>query len=184
MLDRLNRTLEHVEEDPGRPVDVTAMARTALTSEHHLRRMFAALAGMPLSEYVRRRRLTLAGAEVLEGRRTLLDIAVGHGYSSAEAFTRAFRAVHGVTPGQARRTGAALVSQPRLAFHLTIEGSTTMRYRILDKDAFALVGPRKRIPTSPRAPTPTWSPSPKRSMTPPGNGSTRSATRSPAARCR
>ncbi|WP_435112683.1 AraC family transcriptional regulator [Nocardiopsis synnemataformans] len=98
MLDRLNKALEHVEEDPGRPVDVAAMARTALTSEHHLRRKFAALAGMPLSEYVRRRRLTLAGAEVMECRRTLLDIAVGHGYSSAEAFTRAFRAVHGVTP--------------------------------------------------------------------------------------
>ncbi|MEU0242047.1 AraC family transcriptional regulator [Nocardiopsis sp. NPDC006198] len=146
MLDRLNKALKHVEEDPGRPVDVAAMARTALTSEHHLRRMFAALAGMPLSEYVRRRRLTLAGAEVLEGRRTLLDIAVGHGYSSAEAFNRAFRSVHGITPGQARRTGAALVSQSRLAFHLTIEGSTTMRYRILDKDAFALVGLRQRIP--------------------------------------
>ncbi|UED87578.1 AraC family transcriptional regulator [Streptomyces profundus] len=154
MLDRLNRALEHVEGDPGRPVDVAAMARTALTSEHHLRRMFAALAGMPLSEYVRRRRLTLAGAEVLEGRRTLLDIAVGYGYSSAEAFNRAFRAVHGITPGQARRTGATLVSQSRLAFHLTIEGSTTMRYRILDKDAFALVGLRERIPNVAEGPNP------------------------------
>ncbi|PSK93638.1 AraC family transcriptional regulator [Murinocardiopsis flavida] len=145
MLDRLNKALAHIEEDPGAPVDVAAMARTALTSEHHLRRMFAALAGMPLAEYVRRRRLTLAGAEVMEGRRTLLAIAVDHGYSSAEAFTRAFRAMHGVTPGQARRTGAALVSQSRLAFHLTIEGSTTMRYRIIDKDAFALVGLSNRI---------------------------------------
>jgi len=146
MLDRLNEALAHVEEDPGSPVDVAAMARTALTSEHHLRRMFAALSGMPLSEYVRRRRLTLAGAEVMEGRRALLDIGVAYGYSSAEAFTRAFRAVHGITPGQARRTGAALVSQSRLAFHLTVEGSTTMRYRILDKNAFALVGLRTRIP--------------------------------------
>ncbi|MFC5748078.1 AraC family transcriptional regulator [Actinomadura rugatobispora] len=154
MLDWLNKALEHVEEDPGRPVDVAAMARTALTSEHHLRRMFAALAGMPLSEYVRRRRLTLAGAEVMEGRRTLLDIAVSYGYSSAEAFTRAFRAVHGITPGQARRTGAPLVSQSRLAFHLTIEGSTEMRYRILDKDAFALVGLRKRIPNVAEGPNP------------------------------
>lgn len=87
MRDRLNRALEHVEEDPGRPVDVAATAHTALTCEQHLRRMFAALAGMPLSEYVRRRRLTLAGAEVLEGRRTLLDTAVGHRRSSAEEFT-------------------------------------------------------------------------------------------------
>ncbi|MDA0563366.1 AraC family transcriptional regulator [Streptomonospora sp. S1-112] len=154
MLDRLNQALEHIEEDPARPVDVAAMARTALTSEHHLRRMFAALAGMGLAEYARRRRLTLAGAEVMAGDRPLLDIAVAYGYSSAEAFTRAFHSVHGITPGQARRTGAALVSQSRLAFRLTVEGSTQMRYRILDKDAFALVGPRTRIPTVAEGPNP------------------------------
>lgn len=60
MPDRLSEALERVEQDPGRPVDVAAMARTALVSEHHLRRMFSALAGMAFSEYVRRRRLTLA----------------------------------------------------------------------------------------------------------------------------
>lgn len=146
MLDRLNEALERVERDPGEPVDVAAMARSALTSEHHFRRMFSALSGMPLSEYVRRRRLTLAGAEVIEGRDTLLDIAVRYGYGSAEAFGRAFRAMHGISPGEARRTGAALNSQSRLAFRLTIEGNTTMRYRIVDKGAFRLVGPGTRVP--------------------------------------
>ncbi|PRX99442.1 AraC family transcriptional regulator [Allonocardiopsis opalescens] len=146
MLDRLNEALRRVEDDPAGPVDVAEMARIALTSEHHLRRLFSALAGMPLSEYVRRRRLTLAGIEVLEGRDTLLDIAVRYGYGSAEAFTRAFRAMHGVGPGEARRTGAALSSQSRLAFRLTIEGSTEVRYRIVGKDAFRLVGPNTRVP--------------------------------------
>ncbi|PDP88061.1 AraC family transcriptional regulator [Glycomyces fuscus] len=146
MLDRLNLALEKVEEDTGAPVDVAGMARVALTSEHHLRRLFSALAGMPLSEYVRRRRLTLAGAEVLGGDDNLLDIAVRHGYGSAEAFARAFRAMHGVGPGEARRTGAVLASQPRMTFRLTVEGSTTMRYRIVDKEAFRLVGPRARVP--------------------------------------
>ncbi len=110
MLERLNEALERMEQKPGDPVDVAAMARTALVSEHHLRRMFSALAGMPLSEYVRRRRLTLAAAEVIEGKDTLLDIAVRYGYGSAEAFGRAFRAMHGIGPGQARRSGAALNS--------------------------------------------------------------------------
>ncbi|MFE1166491.1 helix-turn-helix domain-containing protein [Nocardiopsis sp. NPDC058789] len=146
MLDRLNEALERVERDLGEPVDAAAMARTALTSEHHFRRMFSALSGMPLSEYVRRRRLTLAGAEVIGGRDTLLDIAVRYGYGSAEAFGRAFRAMHGISPGEARRTGAALDSQSRLAFHLTIEGNTAMRYRIVDKGAFRLVGPGTRVP--------------------------------------
>ncbi|WP_017597577.1 AraC family transcriptional regulator [Nocardiopsis lucentensis] len=146
MLERLNRALERIEDDLRGEVDVAAVAREALTTEHHFRRMFSALAGMPLSEYVRRRRLTLAGAEVLDGRRTLLEVAVRHGYGSAEAFTRAFRALHGVSPGEARRTGAILRSQPRLMFRLTVEGSEDMRYRVVDKEAFRLVGHKARVP--------------------------------------
>ncbi|WP_107432874.1 AraC family transcriptional regulator, partial [Streptomyces fradiae] len=122
------------------------VARVAATSEYHLRRMFSALAGMPLSEYVRRRRLTVAGAAVLAGREPLLDIAVRYGYGSGEAFARAFRAVHGVGPGEARRTGAALVSQPRLTFRLTVEGSSSMRYRTVERPEFNVVGFRARVP--------------------------------------
>ncbi|MEU9995103.1 AraC family transcriptional regulator [Streptomyces sp. NPDC050848] len=149
MLERLNQAMEHIElhlADDDQPVDVTELARIAGTSEYHLRRMFSALAGMPLSEYVRRRRLTLAGAEVLAARETLLEIAVRHGYGSGEAFARAFRAMHGVGPGEARRTGAALNSQPRMAFRLVVEGNSTMRHRIKEKPAFTVVGPKARVP--------------------------------------
>jgi AraC family transcriptional regulator len=146
MLERLNQAMEHIEEHLDGTLDAAALARVAATSEYHFRRMFSALAGMPLSEYVRRRRLTLAGAEVLAGDRTLLEIAVRYGYGSGEAFARAFRAVHGVGPGEARRTGAALSSQPRMAFRLTVEGSSSMKYRVTDKPAFTVVGPRARVP--------------------------------------
>ncbi|MGW0825108.1 AraC family transcriptional regulator [Streptomyces sp. NPDC002845] len=146
MLERLNEVMEHIECDLDRSVDVAGLARVAATSEYHLRRMFSALAGMPLSEYIRRRRLTVAGAEVLAGRESLLEIAVRYGYGSGEAFARAFRAMHGVGPGEARRTGAALVSQPRLAFRLTVEGSSSMRYRVVDRPAFAVVGLKARVP--------------------------------------
>lgn len=140
MLERLNQVLEHMEHRLAGTVEVTEPARTAATSEYHLRRMFSALAGMPLSEYVRRRRLTVAGAEVIAGDGTLLEIAVRYGYGSGEAFARAFRAVHGVGPGEARRDGAALVSQPRLAFRLTVEGSSSMRYRVVAPPGFTVVG--------------------------------------------
>ncbi|MGW4735016.1 AraC family transcriptional regulator [Streptomyces shenzhenensis] len=146
MLERLNQAMGHIEDHLGGQVDVARLARIAATSEYHLRRMFSALAGMPLSEYVRRRRLTVAGAEVLAGREPLLEIAVRYGYGSGEAFARAFRAMHGVGPGEARRTGAALVSQPRLAFRLTVEGSSSMRYRVVDRPDFAVVGLKARVP--------------------------------------
>ncbi|MFF0221573.1 effector binding domain-containing protein [Streptomyces sp. NPDC004629] len=146
MLERLNQAMEDIEGRLDQPVDAARLARIAATSEYHLRRMFSALAGMPLSEYVRRRRLTVAGAEVLAGRAPLLEVAVRYGYGSGEAFARAFRAMHGIGPGEARRTGAALVSQPRLAFRLTVEGSSSMRYRVVDRPDFTVVGLKARVP--------------------------------------
>ncbi|MFI1969846.1 AraC family transcriptional regulator [Streptomyces cinnamoneus] len=146
MLEKLNQAMEHIERHLDQTVDVAELARIAATSEYHLRRMFSTLAGMPLSEYVRRRRLTVAGAEVLAARETLLEIAVRYGYGSGEAFARAFRAMHGVGPGEARRAGAALSSQPRMSFRLILEGSSSMRYRIADKPAFTVVGLKTRVP--------------------------------------
>lgn len=146
MLDRLNQAMEHIERYLDQSIDGAGLARIAATSEYHLRRMFSALAGMPLSEYIRRRRLTVAGAEVLAGDESLLEIAVRYGYGSGEAFARAFRAMHGVGPGEARRSGAALVSQPRLTFRLTIEGSSSMRYLVVDRPAFSVVGYKARVP--------------------------------------
>ncbi|MEU1020034.1 AraC family transcriptional regulator [Streptomyces sp. NPDC005900] len=146
MLERLNEALEHIEARLDGPIEVAELARIAVTSEYHLRRLFSALAGMPLSEYVRRRRLTVAGAEVLAGERTLLEVAVRFGYGSGEAFARAFKAVHGVGPGEARRAGAALHSQPRISFRLVVEGSSGMRYRVVEKERFHVVGKKVRVP--------------------------------------
>ncbi|MER7419126.1 AraC family transcriptional regulator [Micromonospora peucetia] len=146
MLERLNQAMEHIERHLDQPIEVAELARIAVTSEYHLRRIVSALAGVGLSEYIRRRRLTVAGAEVLAGERTLLDVAVRYGYSSTEAFARAFHAVHGVGPGEARRTGAALRSQPRMSFRLVVEGSSSMRYRIVHKEEFRLVGRVARVP--------------------------------------
>ncbi|MFI6467901.1 GyrI-like domain-containing protein [Streptomyces sp. NPDC050528] len=146
MLERLNQALDHLEASLDGEVDVAEAARIAAVSEYHFRRLFSALAGMPLPVYVRRRRMTLAAAEVLAGERTLLDVAVRYGYGSGEAFARAFRSVHGIGPGEARRTGALLTAQPRMSFRVVVEGSTTMRYRIVEKEAFRIVGRKARVP--------------------------------------
>ncbi|MBT1183563.1 AraC family transcriptional regulator [Streptomyces sp. CJ_13] len=154
MLEGLNQAMEHIEAHLDQPLDVADLARIATTSEYHLRRLFSALAGLPLSEYVRRRRLTVAGAEVLAGERTLLDVATRYGYGSGEAFARAFRAVHGVGPGEARRSGAVLSSQPRMSFRLVVEGSSSMRYRITDKEEFRVAGKKARVPLVHEGPNP------------------------------
>ncbi|WP_407555015.1 AraC family transcriptional regulator [Streptomyces sp. Pv4-95] len=146
MLERLNQAMEHIDRHLDQQIEVADLAAIAVTSEYHFRRLFSALAGIPLSEYIRRRRLTVAGAEVLAGNRTLLEIAVRYGYASGEGFARAFRLMHGVGPGEARRSGGSLQSQPRLSFRLTVEGSSSMRYRVEEKEEFRVVGRKARVP--------------------------------------
>ncbi|ALU96418.1 AraC family transcriptional regulator [Streptomyces globisporus C-1027] len=155
MLERLNDAMEHIEAHLGERIEAADLARIAMTSEYHFRRMFSALAGLPLSEYIRRRRMTVAGAEVLGDRdRSLLDVAMRYGYDTGEGFARAFRAVHGIGPGEARRTGAVLRSQQRLTFRLVVEGSSAMRYSLVEKDAFRVVGKKARVPLIHEGPNP------------------------------
>ncbi|TDN91511.1 AraC family transcriptional regulator [Microbacterium sp. BK668] len=145
MIAELNRLVAHVEEHLTEDLDVTAVASRLGTTEYHLRRMFSSLAGIPLSEYVRRRRMTVAVADVL-GDGDLLGIAVRYGYGSTEAFGRAFRSVHGVSPGDVRRDGGPLRTQPQIRFRLTVEGNITMDARITDRPDFRLVGHAARVP--------------------------------------
>ncbi|MEU3670603.1 AraC family transcriptional regulator [Streptomyces virginiae] len=146
MISALNQLVDLVEEHLAEDPDVHALAGAFGTTEYHLRRMFSSLAGMPLSEYVRRRRMTVAAADVVRGEADLLGIAVRHGYGSSEAFGRAFRAVHGAGPGEVRRDGGPLRTQPQLRFRLTVEGSVPMDTHLVNRPAFRLVGHATRVP--------------------------------------
>lgn len=145
MIAALNRLVELVEQQLAEDIDIAALAASLGTTEYHLRRMFSSLAGMPVSEYIRRRRMTVAAADLVAGH-DLLTIAVRYGYGSTEAFGRAFRAVHGVSPGDVRRNGGPLRAQPQLRFRLTVEGNQTMDVRIADRPAFRLIGHSARVP--------------------------------------
>ncbi len=145
MIAELNQLMQLVEERLQGDLDVASLARALGTTEYHVRRVFSSLAGMPLSEYVRRRRMSAAASDVLDGA-DLLSIAVRYGYGSSEAFGRAFRSVHGVVPTQVRRDGGPLRMQPQLRFHLTVEGNFLMDTRIAERPAFQLIGHAARVP--------------------------------------
>lgn len=144
-MDSWNSAIGRIEELLEGDIDVQELAQMVLTSEFHFRRMFSVLSGMTLSEYIRRRRLTVAASAVLEGGEAIQDIAVRFGYSSADAFSRAFRAVHGVGPKDARESGAILRSQPRLVFTLNIVGAEQMNYRFETRQPFTLIGLKRRM---------------------------------------
>ncbi|WP_292606101.1 helix-turn-helix domain-containing protein [Nocardioides sp. REDSEA-S30_B4] len=149
MIVELNRAValveEHLAEDPARRVEAAALAARIGTTEHHLRRTFASLAGMPLSDYVRRRRMSLAARDLTTGRADLLTVAVRHGYGSSEAFGRAFRAMHGASPAEVRRDGGPLRTQPAISFALTVHGGEPMHTRIVDLPDLRLLGHARRV---------------------------------------
>lgn len=145
MIADLNRLVDFVESNLERELDLAQLASAAGTTDYHLRRMFSSLAGMPLSEYVRRRRMTVAATHVVAGDE-LIDIAVRFGYGSTEAFGRAFRSVHGTSPTEVRAGGGPLRSQSLIRFRLTVEGNIPMDTRIDERPHLRLIGHAARVP--------------------------------------
>ncbi|KAA8783952.1 AraC family transcriptional regulator [Paenibacillus amylolyticus] len=145
-LANLNRALQYIEEHLEEDIDLKEAAKRAHCSEYHFSRMFSFLAGIPLSEYIRRRRLTLAAFELQAGDLRIVDVAVKYGYRSADAFSRAFQALHGITPSSVKSDAPSLVAYPQMTFQLTVQGGNAMNYRIVEKESFHIVGIMKRVP--------------------------------------
>ncbi|QAS54321.1 AraC family transcriptional regulator [Halobacillus litoralis] len=145
-LKRMNESLNYIEQNLTEEIDYKKVALIAQCSEYHFKRMFSFLAGVSLSEYIRRRRLTCAALELRKSRERIIDIALEYGYQSADAFTRAFQGLHGITPSAARKNSHSLKAFPRMTFHLTIEGGSEMNYRMEEKEPFRIIGIKKRVP--------------------------------------
>lgn len=144
-LERFNQAMAYIEAHLTDELDMRQVEKLAACSEYHFRRMFSFLAGVSLSEYIRRRRLTLAAFDLLQSEVSVLDTAVKYGYSSPDAFSRAFTALHGFTPSQSRRGRESLKAYPRLTFQLTVQGAEEMEYSLREKPPFRVVGLKRRV---------------------------------------
>ncbi|MED3944734.1 AraC family transcriptional regulator [Priestia megaterium] len=146
LLRNMNRALHYIEENLTNDIDFREVARLALCSEYHFKRMFSFLAGITLSEYIRRRRLTFAAFELKDSNIKVIDVAIKYNYSSPDSFTRAFQNLHGITPSEAKKNGSSLKAFPKMTFQLSIQGGNEMNYRIEEKEAFHIVGIKERVP--------------------------------------
>jgi AraC family transcriptional regulator len=146
LLKNMNGALKYIEENLTNDINFKEVARLAFCSEFHFKRMFSFLAGISLSEYIRRRRLTLAAFDLKDNSVKVIDIAIKFGYNSPDSFARAFQNLHCITPSEARNNGHSLKAYPRMTFQLSIKGGSEMNYRIKEKEAFRIVGIKKRIP--------------------------------------
>ncbi|MDD3244314.1 MAG: AraC family transcriptional regulator [Eubacteriales bacterium] len=144
---QLNAMMDYIEENLDGQPDPTRMARMADCSFYNFERMFSYIAGQPLGEYIRSRRMTRAAFDLLHSDARVLDVAVKYGYASQDAFSRAFRAFHGVLPSAARKGSGALRSCPKRTFALTVQGGRPLQYHVEDFPAFTVGGYRCAVRT-------------------------------------
>lgn len=139
-LDRMNNAMDYIEAHLTETINYEQAARIACCSTYHFQRMFSFITSVPLSEYIRRRRLTLAAFELQKSHVKVIDVALTYGYESPEAFSRAFKKMHGVMPTATRSQGVSLKAYPRLSFHISIRGDVELNYKIEEKQCFDMFG--------------------------------------------
>lgn len=139
-IERLNDAIGYIEEHLTDEIDYEQLGRIACCSSYHFQRMFAYMAGVPLSEYIRRRRMSLAAVDLQGKEMKIIDVACKYGYNSPTAFNRAFQSVHGIAPSAVKNEGVSVKSFPPITFKITVKGVEEMNYRIETKEAFRIVG--------------------------------------------
>ncbi|MEF7634644.1 AraC family transcriptional regulator [Bacillus thuringiensis] len=145
-LKNMNAAMRYIEDNLTNEIDFKEVARLALCSEYHFKRMFSFLAGISLSDYIRCRRLTLAAFELKNSNVKVIDVAIKYGYNSPDSFARAFQNLHGITPSEARNSSYPLKAYSPMTFQLSIQGGNEMNYRIEEKEPFRIIGITKRVP--------------------------------------
>ena len=139
-LTRMNAAIAYIERNLDSEIDREELARIACCSSHNFFRMFSFITDVSLSEYIRRRRLTMAALELQNRSVKVIDLAAKYGYDSPVSFSRAFQLLHGVTPTAARSDGVTLKAYPRISFKISIKGEKEMDYRIETKESFQVFG--------------------------------------------
>ena len=140
----IQRAIDYVEANITEEIDFEDVAKQAYSSSFHFQRVFGILCGLSLGDYIRTRRLSLAGEELSKGNARIIDIALKYGYDTPESFSRAFTRFHGITPSEAKHGGNVRIFTP-LSVKLTLTGGSKMDYRIERRDEFQVVCKRKRV---------------------------------------
>ncbi|GAA6151937.1 AraC family transcriptional regulator [Pseudoteredinibacter isoporae] len=137
---RIRRVVEYIEGNLDGGISVETAAEIACSSKYHFHRMFHAMLGVTFADYVRKRRLTQAGAELMSGRKKVTDIASKYGFDSPNAFTRAFRSLHGINPSEARTGKVKLSIYKQADYRTKTVGGDMLKYRIIEKPEFQVIG--------------------------------------------
>ena len=139
-VEGLNKVAKYIEDNLTNDIQMDSLAKIVYCSVYEFSRIFSFAAGMSVSEYIRRRRLSQAVFDIQNGSESIVDISLKYCYESQATFTRAFKELHGQTPATARKNGITLKTYPKIIFKLIIRGVTEMDFRIENKESFKIIG--------------------------------------------
>ncbi len=136
----IQHAIEYIEMHLTEEISADEVAKEAAMSTFYFQRIFGILCGVTLGEYIRFRKLSLAGIEICNTNSKIIDIAFRYGYETPESFTRAFTKFHRVSPRAAKANKEKLRYFSRLSFKITLYGGKTMDYQIVEKPELHLTG--------------------------------------------
>ena len=139
-IECIGEAISYMEDNITEELTIEKIAKQVSVSSFYFQKGFAMLCGFTVGEYIRQRRLTLAGSELVSTDKKIIDIALEYGYDSPDSFTKAFTRFHGVTPTAARKDGAMIRSFAPLKIKFILEGGYVMDYKIVEKDSFTVMG--------------------------------------------
>lgn len=142
-IESIQKAINYIEEHLQETITMEQIANEVNASVFHFQRTFSILTDMSIADYIRRRRLTLAAQELINTDIKVIDLAFQYGYDSPEAFTKAFRKQHNVTPSEARKQQGPLQSYNRLVIQVSLKGAEPMKYNIVEKEKFQVVGMKR-----------------------------------------
>ncbi|WP_234998485.1 AraC family transcriptional regulator [Salirhabdus sp. Marseille-P4669] len=139
-IKQINECIRFIEEHLEKKLEIQEIADLFGTSKFHFQRMFLMITGYTVAEYIRNRRLTMAAQELNTTKQKVIDVAYKYGYETPESFAKAFRNFHGITPTESKKPDTILKAFPPLFFTIEVKGEQQMDYKILEKEAFQVVG--------------------------------------------
>ena len=141
----IEKSIEYIEEHITEDISADDVADYVYMSPFYFQKGFSMLCGYTLGEYIRSRRLALAGGELLTEKAKVIDVALKYGYDSPDSFAKAFTRFHGISPSKVQRGNVMIKTFAPLKINISLKGGYIMDYKIVKKKSFTVLGNPKRF---------------------------------------
>ena len=141
----ISEAVDYIESHISDEITADDVANSVCISTFYFQKGFSMLCGYTIMEYIRNRRLALAGVALADSEAKVIDVAMQYGYDSPDSFTKAFTRFHGITPSQVRKDKTMIKSFAPLKLTISLKGGYLMDYRITKKDSFTVIGSAKEF---------------------------------------